>query len=294
MASSGRDPETATPAATAAGDSSLRPARYWESVLAVLPGGRATWAVASVHGEAGRLATLHAELAGRIGPRDNIIYLGNMIGRGDGVDAVIDELLLFRRRLMAAQVDVDKAGAIAHLRGSQEEMWHKMLQLHLAPNPRDVLEWMLAQGVGATLAAYGGGLAEARSAAAMGAHALSQWTNRLRTKIRGRDGHERLMSSLRRAGCTADGVVMFVNAGLNPALPLVEQRDAFWWGTRGFEAIEQPYSGFKRVVRGADPERAGIVVKSLTTSIDAGCGFGGPLVAACFDASGTLTDQIEA
>lgn len=293
MASSRDDRKTAAAASDAAGGS-LRSAKYWNSVVAVLPAGRRSWAVASIHGEAGRLAALHAELGRRIEPRDNIVYLGNFLGRGEDVGATIDELLSFRRRLMAAQIDVDENGAIAHLRGSQEEMWHKMLQLHLAPNPKDVLEWMLARGVGASLAAYGGGLTEARSAAAMGAHALSQWTNRLRAKIRDHDGHERLMSTLRRVGCTADGMMMFVNAGLNPALPLVEQRDAFWWGTRGFESIEQPYSGFQHIVRGTDPERRGIVVKAFTTSIDGGCGFGGPLLAACLDASGTLIDQIEA
>ena len=37
---------------------------------------------------------------------------------------------------------------IVYLRGQQEEMWHRMLQIQFAPNPKEVLPWMLQQGVG--------------------------------------------------------------------------------------------------------------------------------------------------
>jgi serine/threonine protein phosphatase 1 len=37
-----------------------------------------------------------------------------------------------------------------------------------------------------------------------------------------------------------------------------------------------------------------VIVKEHVASIDGGCGFGGPLVAACFDAAGRLIDTIEA
>lgn len=154
------------------------------SAFATLTSGRNNWAVASIHGETKRLVDLHAKLAERLAPEDNLIYLGNVLGRGHGVAATIQELLLFRRALMARQV-TDAAGDIVYLRGSQEEMWHKLLQLQFAPDPRQVLEWMLSRGVGATIEAYGGTVDEARSAAARGAVALSQWTNRLRTAMRG-------------------------------------------------------------------------------------------------------------
>jgi serine/threonine protein phosphatase 1 len=200
-----------------------------DTVIAVLPGGRRTWAVAAVHGEARRLEALHDQLATRLQPDDHLVYLGNVLGRGADVAATVNELLLFRRAVLARQLH-DGAGAIVFLRGSQEELWHKLLQLQFAPNPRQVLEWMLARGVGPTIEAYGGSIRDGRSAANRGAFAISQWTNRLRAAIRAVDGHARLISALRRAAVTDDGALLFVSAGINPGRALADQGDAFWWG----------------------------------------------------------------
>jgi serine/threonine protein phosphatase 1 len=262
------------------------------SVFAVLPEGRRIWAVASIFAEAERLAALHAALESRIRDSDSLIYLGNLIGRGD-VAATIDELLVFRRRLMASRPG-DAAGDIVYLRGSQEEIWHKLLQMQFAPNPSEVLEWMLRQGVEATLAAYGGRVDEGRTAARLGAVALSRWTNQLRAAMRAVDGHDQLMISLRRAAYTSDNALLFVNAGVDPRRPLSAQRDTFWWGSREFEASKGRYGDFRRVIRGADPRRAGVVLRDGMASLDGGCGFGGPLIAGCFDAEGELVDVIEA
>ena len=261
------------------------------SVFAVLPDARRNWAVASIYGEAARLAAVHALLSERIRPEDNLVYLGNFLGRGN-VAATVHELLLFRRALMATRL-AEGHGEIVYLRGSQEEMWHKLLQMQFAPNPREVLEWMLSQGVGPTLAAYGGSIDDARSAAKLGAAAMSRWTNHLRAAMREADGHDRLMNVLRRAAYTLDGTVLFVNAGIDPARPLTDQGDTFWWGSRDFETLTQAYDGFRRIVRGADPRRRGVTITEMVASIDGGCGFGGPLVAACFDGLGNLVDMIE-
>jgi hypothetical protein len=262
------------------------------AAFAVLPKGRSTWAIASIFGERARLEALHTRLAERLAPRDNLVYLGNVLGRGD-VGGTVQELLLFRREQMARQLGED-GDDIVFLRGSQEEMWHKLLQLQFAPNPREVLEWMLSQGLGATLEAYGGSITDGRTAAKLGAVALSRWTNHLRASMRAIDGHERLMNVLRRAAYTRDRAILFVNAGIDPRRPLSAQSDSFWWGGRDFEAIAQPFDGFTRIVRGADARRNGVVIKDVIASIDGGCGFGGPLVAACFDQSGHLVDMIEA
>lgn len=260
------------------------------SVFAVLPEGRRNWAVASIFGEAVRLADLHARLLQRIQPEDNLIYLGNFLGRG-AVAATVHELLVFRRRLMARQLAA-MHGEIVYLRGSQEEMWHKLLQMQFAPNPREVLEWMLSQGVGPTLEAYGGTIDEARTAAKLGAVAMSRWTNHLRAVMRETDGHERLMNVLRRAAYTSNGTLLFVNAGIDPRRPLSQQSDAFWWGSRAFEALSEPFDGFARIVRGAAP-RHGVAITDRIASIDGGCGFGGLFVAACFDGAGDLVAMIE-
>jgi serine/threonine protein phosphatase 1 len=273
-----------------------------ETVFAVLPARRSTWAVGSIHGEAGRLQDLHARLAPRLGPQDNLVYLGNFLGCGSDVLGTVQHLLLFRRALMAERAlgcstddpRADDFGAIVYLRGRQEEMWHKLLQVQFAPNPREVLEWMLNHGVAPTLRAYGGTIEEARKVTAMGAAALSQWTNRLRAAMRARDGHDRLMTVLRRAAFSRDGALLLTSAGINPARSLREQADSFWWGGRDFAALEGPYGDFRCVVRGFDEKNRGPWFKPWAASIDGGCGFGGSLVAACFDPDGNFIDTIEA
>lgn len=272
-------------------------------MFAVLPARRRTWAVGSIHGEAERLHDLHTKLASRLGEHDNLVYLGNFLGVGHDVLGTVRTLLLFRRALMAERTidradenseSADDTGTIVYLRGRQEEMWHKLLQVQFAPNPREVLEWMLSHGAAQTLQAYGGTIEGARKAAAMGAAALSQWTNRLRAGMRALDGHDRLMTVLRRAAFTSDGTLLLVSAGLDVTRPLPEQADTFWWGGRTFDTMEGPYGDFHCVVRGFDIHRRGVWFKPWAASIDGGCGFGGSLVAACFDENGGFVEAIEA
>src|SRR5690606_4574452 len=224
--------------------------------------------------------------------RDRLVYLGNYLGRGAKVGATLDQLLAFRRALIARPGMF--AADVVFLRGSQEEMWQKLLQLQFAPNPREVLDWMLTHGIGATLAAYGSSAAQAASSARQGPLALTKWTNGLRAAMQSRPGHYLLMSALRRAAYTDDGALLFVHAGVDPARPLSAQSDSLWWGMGGFAGLDRPYGEFVRVVRGFDRAHPGIEVGPFTATIDGGCGFGGPLIAACFDAPRQVTDATEA
>ena len=52
----------------------------------------------------------------------------------------------------------------------------------------------------------------------------------------------------------------------------VDGQDLFWWGARTFDAIDAPYGGFRRVVRGFDPAHRGVAETPYTLSLDAGCG----------------------
>ncbi len=262
-----------------------------QSIFAALRGGDRIWTVAAVHGEVERLAAVHDRLLAQMQPGDRVVYLGNYYGRGPAVGAAVDELLTFRRRVMAMLGNDGEA--VVHLRGGQEEMWQKLLQLQFAPNPVQVLEWMLAQGVGATIAAYGGDPRDGFSAAREGILALTRWTGSLRQAMRAHDGHTALMSVLRHAAYTEDGRLLFVHAGVDPARPLSAQSDSFWWGSAGFAGITEPYAGFAMVVRGYDARHGGLAATEFTTTIDGGCGFGGPLVAACFDPDGAMVQAIE-
>jgi len=62
---------------------------------------RRIWAVAAIHGEATRLTRLHDLIAARFADGDRLVYLGNYLGHGGAVAATIDELLDFRRQLLA-------------------------------------------------------------------------------------------------------------------------------------------------------------------------------------------------
>lgn len=261
--------------------------------FAVLRTARRVWVVSSIHGEADHLKRLHRALFERLAPGDRVVYLGNMIGRGAAVRETMDGLLSFRRTFLARPDNF--ACDIAYLRGGQEEMWQKLLQLQFATDPQAVLQWMLDQGIGPTLEAYGGSIEEGlRQARASTALSLTRWTSSLRTAMQNQPGHYQIMSELRRAAFTDDGTLLFVNTGLDPSRPLETQKDSFWWSGGSFKRITEPYGSFRRVVRGFDPERPGVELGEFTATIDGGCGFGGPLLAACVLPSGEISETLEA
>jgi hypothetical protein len=246
------------------------------------------------------LARLHHEIAGRFERNDRLVYLGNVIGRGGDALAAIDELMSFRRAVIGAHGMF--AGDLAVLRGAQEEMWQKLLQLQLALDPASVLQWMLDHGVAATLEAYGGDPADGMRAARSGAAACARWTSALRDAIQRHPGHNAVFAALRRAAVSepldGDGTkgapLLFVHAGLDISRPLATQKDSFWWSTGRFNDIDRPYGDFARVVRGYDNSHAGIVSGPYTLSIDTGSGFGGPLTAVCLDTRGEIVERVEA
>ena len=262
------------------------------SQFATLTATRRVWAVGAVHGEAERLQALHAQLEARFAPGDRLVYLGNFLGHGRRISETVDELLRARMALLARPGMF--SGDIAYLRGAQEEMWRKLLQLQFAPDPAEVLTWMMGQGVEATLAAYGHRPDEAHAACREGALTLAKWTMRVRDSVYARPGHDELMAALRRAALSAGGELLFVAAGLDPTRPLREQGDTFWWGSGYFAGITPPYQGYRRVVRGLDRNRRGADRDAYAATLDGGCGFGGNLVAGCFGLDGATADWIEA
>jgi len=256
-----------------------------------LRGAKRVWAVASVHGEARRLERLHGALAPRLVAGDRIVYLGNMIGRGPGVGETLAALMRFRTAVLAGQHSF--SCDLAYLRGSQEEMWQKLLQIQFATDPAGTLEWMLDQGIGPILEAYGSSPEDARRNASGGAVGLTRWTQSLREAMQARAGHTAFFASLRRAAFTDDGALLFVNTGLDPGRPLEAQRDSFWWSSAGFDRVCEPYGTYRMIVRGYDPGHPGIKVTTHTTTVDAGCGFGGPLLGACVLPTGEIVETLE-
>lgn len=240
------------------------------------------WAIGAVRGQAQALARLYDAIAERIEPGDRIVHLGNLLGVGPDPAAVLDEVVAFRRDFIAAPGFF--AADFVLLRGQQEEMWQKTLQLHFAVNPRQVLDWMLARGLEASLRAYGLDPREAQQACGAGATAIARWTTRLREVMAARGGHREVMLALRRAAYDDRGRLLFVSAGLDAGRPLAAQGDTLWWGGPDFARLDAPFEGFVRIVRGLAPEKNRAPDGAFTLTLD---GTVGP-IAACLDGEGAI------
>lgn len=252
------------------------------------------WAISAIHAEVEKLIQLHDVLLDKIMPGDRVVYLGNYIGYGPHPIATMQEILTFRRLVLS--IPGMMVSDIMYLRGGQEEMWQKLLQLQFAPNPTDVLLWMLSKGLGSTLEGYGISPHDGIMAAQEGVMSLTRWTASIRRAIRKHPGHDIFTTQLKRAAYThtaMEGSLLFVNAGINPTCDLDKQGDHFWWSSHNFDAIVLPYDPFAKVIRGYDPKHNGLRVNCVTATVDGGSGFGGTLNCAGFDDQGDLIELLE-
>lgn len=255
------------------------------------------WAVSSIHADVERLIHIHDAIFDRFRPGDRLVYLGNYTGYGLHSRETIDELLMFRR-LLLAQPGM-KPHDIVYLRGAQEELWNKLTQLHFAHKPVDTLLWLMGSGLGNTMQSYGICPHDGIMAAREGTVSITKWVNHARHQIRQNAGHDTFMTHSTRAAFTeVDGrnPILFVNAGLDPQKPLEAQEDNLWWAYDEFEDFEhgtQSYDPFEKVIRGFDPKHEGVYLNGVSATIDGGCGFGGPLVAASMCAEGNIDELME-
>lgn len=214
---------------------------------------RRVWLIGNACGDARRLESLHHMVLHNFAAGDRVIHLGNLIGghspHSDAV-ASINQFLRFRIQCLA-RVGVIPDDIIC-LRGAQEEMWQRLLQLQFAASPAEVLQWLRAQGVESTLRSYGHDLKHGEAACRAGTTVISRWTTTLRDSLRQHDGHERWFSSLKRAAFyhgTA-GNLLCVAAGITPEKPMTAQGDSFWWDTAGFDRVVLPWQDFTLLIRG--------------------------------------------
>lgn len=250
------------------------------------------WAVGAIHGEVSALKALHEELVLRFQTGDRLVYLGNYFGHQQTAIQTLDELLITRRKLMAVG-DVSEPDAFVYLRGAREEMLTKLLQLQFAPNPSEVMDWILGHHLGAVLESYGTRETVARAIAREGTVSISKWTGSLRRVINTHPGHGSLLNSLRRAAFTREGSILFVHASLDVSRPMTMQKDNFWWDNGRFDDINESYYGFLRIVRGYDHSNKGLRLNNPhTATLDGGSGRGGTLNAVCFSAEGDVLDHL--
>jgi serine/threonine protein phosphatase 1 len=267
-----------------------------DSRFATLGQPRRIWAIPAIHAEAERLMALHDQIFDHIAPGDRVLYLGNVIGKGPQPRETLDEILTFRRSVLALPGMLPDD--FVYLRGGQEEMWEKLQQVQFAPNPQDVLRWMLDNGMARVLESYGIKARTGLYAACEGVMALTRWTAAVRSAVRRCAGHDIFQCQLRRAAFTApkegSNPILFVHAGIDPHRDLQNQGDALWWGGQNFNDLTAPFNPYKKIIRGFDPNHGGLHMSGITATIDAGCGFGGSLVCAAFDPEGNVMGLLEA
>ena len=87
--------------------------------------------------------------------------------------------------------------------------------------------------------------------------------------------------------------LLFVNTGIAPTKSLEDQKDSFWESADLFDGMTQSYAPFGKVVRGFDPTHKGLNLNCIKATLDAGCGFGGSLIAAQMSSRGEFYEVLE-
>ena len=220
------------------------------------------WAVGSLHSSIESFQSIKKYILSNFELGDKLVFLGNLIGFGDKSKEIIDEVLQLRFSLMAKYQL--KHTDIVFLRGAQEEMFSKLLQLHIAPNPIEILDWIFSHGVDQTIISYNFDPDEFRKIVTQGTIQISKLTTRLNNQISLSPGHKEFFSNLKHAAYTDTMEVLFVNRGVDISRPLSAQNDCFWWGYKNFSQINKPYFSFNRIVRGYQSNQHNDIENSKT------------------------------
>ena len=206
------------------------------------------WAIGSIHSNLKSFNSIKKFLLNNFESNDKLVFLGNIIGLGNNSKETLSSVIDLRFNLMA-KFKI-KPQSIVFLRGAQEEMFSKLLQLQLAPNPAEIIEWMFDHGVNETIKSYGFSENEVRNIASSGTLNISKWTSNLNKVLNNNSGHTEYFLNLKHAAYSKTKKILFVNRGVDITRPLSAQNDCFWWGFQNFSSIDRPYKTYSRIVRG--------------------------------------------
>ena len=118
-----------------------------------LKGANRIWAVGSVHSNFNSFKTIKEYIYKNFKKDDKLVFLGNVIGLGSNAKETLSSIIDLRFKIMSKfRLESD---TVIFLRGAQEEMFHKLLQLQTAPNPIEIINWMFDHGVDKSLQSYG-------------------------------------------------------------------------------------------------------------------------------------------
>ena len=212
------------------------------------------WAIGSIHSNLNAFNSIKDFIFKNFKQNDKLVFLGNVIGLGDKSKETLSSIIDLRFNLMSKFKL--KPEEIVFLRGAQEEMINKILQLHIAPNPIEIIDWMFDHGVDKTLNSYGYNKDEIANIASSGTVSISKWTSKFNQTIIDNPGHKEYFLNLKHAAYSSSKKILFVNRGVDITRPLSAQNDCFWWGFQNFSKIKKPYNSFTRIVRGYQSKHA--------------------------------------
>ncbi len=210
------------------------------------------WAIGSIHSNLKSFTSIKKFLLDNFEENDKLVFLGNVIGFRNNSKETLSSVIDLRFNLMSKFKL--KPESIVFLRGAQEEMFSKLLQLQLAPNPNEIIEWMFDHGVNETIKSYGFSEYEVKNIASSGTISISKWTKTLNKALQNNPGHTEYFLNLKHAAYSYTKKILFVNRGVDVTRPLSAQNDCFWWGFHNFSSITRSYKTFSRIVRGYESE----------------------------------------
>ena len=124
-----------------------------KSKFAVFESCNNIWAIGSIHSHLDSFEKIKNHIIKNFSKHDKIVFLGNVIGVGNFAKETLSSVIDMRLNLMSKFYLIPDD--IVFLRGAQEEMFLKLLQLQIAPNPKEILLWMYEHGVNKTVDSYG-------------------------------------------------------------------------------------------------------------------------------------------
>jgi len=219
-----------------------------ESHFSEINNSKKIWAIGSIHSRLDAFNSIKEHLLQKFEEGDYLVFLGNIIGLGPKSKETLNSVIDLRNQLLSKFfLGPNK---VIFLRGAQEEMFLKLLQLQTAPNPQDIVLWMFGHGVDATIESYGFKKKDALDVSTQGTLAISKWTTKLNKAVSANLGHKQYFAHLKHAAFSESKKILFLNRGVDVSRPLSAQNDCFWWGYQNFSNLDRPYNSFIRIVRG--------------------------------------------
>ena len=252
------------------------------------------WAIGSIHSQLDSFENIKNHIIKNFSKNDKVVFLGNIIGVGDFSKETLSSVIDMRLKLMSKFCLNPED--IVFLRGAQEEMFLKLLQLQTAPNPNEILLWMYEHGVNKTIDSYGLSSKKLIDISSQGTIAINKWTSNLNDILFNKHGHKEYFSNLFHAAFPKTKLILFVNRGVDITRPLSAQSDCFWWGYHNFSKLNKPYKTFKKIVRGYEPSmtnKTNNLNEKTVLSLYKGSLFDTKVVAGLFNDSGKILDLFE-